>query len=328
MRVLILGGTGNISTEVAAALADRGDEVSVVTTGRRTVPERYGAYVVDRKDEASLREGMRDWVGDVVIDFLCFTPEDCEIAYNVFRGRVSQYVFISSTVVYQKPHTTLPLTEDMPRGNEFSPYAINKIASEDYLWSVSGDEFPVTTVRPSHTFGTQWIPSPLSGYDWTVSARILEGRPVLLHGDGQSLWTLTACSDFALGMAGLVGNSAAVGETFHITSDQALTWNAIYYEIGLALGRQPEIVHIPSEFLAEHHPRAQQTIVGDKAQHGVFDNTKLKRFCPEFECQKSFRTAVRESIAWYREDEARRTITPAQDEMVDTLIAKWWAEAG
>lgn len=323
MRILIIGGTGNISGPVAEYLQARGDDVTVTTSGRNTVPDGYRKIVTDRFDRRAFVASLKDVAVDAVINFLGFRPGDCELDREVFGGKIAQYVFISSATVYRKPHTRLPLVEGMPRGNNFSEYARNKIACEEYLATVHGADFPVTVVRPSHTFGKTWIPSPLNGSDYTVAARIVAGRPIVLHDDGQSLWTLTAATDFAAGLAGLVGNLAAVGETFHITHDQALTWNTIYWEIGRALGREPEIVRIPSEFICAAYPPAAEKLFGDKAEHGVFDNGKIKRFVPDFECRKTFRAALGESIAWFNADPARKKIDPEQDRLIDGIISRW-----
>jgi nucleoside-diphosphate-sugar epimerase len=323
MNILILGGTGNISTEVALCLARRGDNVTLLTSGKTPVPDRYSHIKANRHDKTDMHSALAKTTFDAAIDFLGYTPQHCEIAYNALQGKIGHYIFISSATVYQKPHTILPLTEDMPLGNPFSEYARRKIACEQFLQTVHAQRFPLTIVRPSHTFGKTWIPSPLHGADWTVAARILDGRPVVVHDTGQSLWTLTAASDFAEAVSGITCNDNALGEAFHITSDQPLTWNAIYFEIGAAFGAEPEIVHIPTDFLTAHIPEAAAKLSGDKAQHGVFDNTKIKKLCPEWECRKSFRMAIRESVDWYNEDTSRKIVDREKDKQIDVLIQKW-----
>ncbi len=323
MDILIIGGTGNISADVTDMLVKRGHHVTLVNRGNVRVAADCAHIQVDVRDRQAYAHALKDYRGDVAVNFLGLTPEHCENDYAALKGKIAQYVFISSTVVYGKPHRTLPLTEDMEQGNPFSTYAQDKIACEAYLSHINGPKFPVTIVRPSHTFGRTWIPSPLNGADYTVAARILAGKPIVLHDGGQSLWTLTAASDFAAGLAGLLGNEQAFGQAFHITSDQVLTWNAICFEIGLALGRQPEIVHIPTDFLAEVFPLARDKLQGDKAEHGVFDNSKIKRYAADFECRKSFRTAIRESVAWYDEDASRKKTDPEQDQLIDSWITAW-----
>ncbi len=323
MKILILGGTGNISSEVAACLVERGDTVTLCTSGRKPVPRRYEHIKTDRYDADGMREALGGLSFDCAVDFLAYEASQCEIAHNALKGRIGQYVFISSATVYQKPHIVLPITENMPLGNQYSEYARKKMGSEYYLQSVHSRDFPVTIVRPSHTFGKTWIPSPLHGSDWTIPARILAGKPVIVHDSGQSLWTLTASSDFASGLSGIIGNNNALGEAFNITSDEHLTWNAIYFEIGLALGQEVQIVHVPTAFLAECFPQAAEKLLGDKAQYGVFDNAKIKRFNPSWECKKSFRTAIRESVAWYNENESRRIADAKKDGQIDEIIKQW-----
>jgi nucleoside-diphosphate-sugar epimerase len=325
MKILIVGGTGNISSETARALLEKGHDVTLLTRGTTAVEPPFGHLRADRYDPLAYGAALKNFKADCVVNFLGFTPVECRLDHELFRGKIGQYIFISSATVYRKPHTRLPITEDSPLGNPYSEYAQNKLECEEFLRSVQGPDFPVTVVRPSHTFGRAWIPSPLAGSDYTVAARILTGRPIIVHDSGQSLWTLTACSDFARGLAALAGNAAALGETFHITSDQPLTWNCIYQEIGLALGRQAAIEYIPSPFLAEVYPAARAKLLGDKAEHGVFDNRKIKSFAPEFECVKTFRTAIRESVAWYDEDPIRKKVNPEQDRLQDDLIARWRA---
>ncbi len=323
MNVLLIGGTGNLSSETLGALQARGDTVTVLTRGRTALPAGARHVRADRNDPAAFRKTLATFSGDAVINFLGFKETDCQVDYAALRGRIGQYVFISSATVYEKPHRRLPLTEDTPLGNPFSDYARDKIACETFLRNVHAPDFPVTIVRPSHTFGRQWIPSPLNGSDYTVAARIAAGKPVIVHDDGRSLWTLTAASDFAAGLAGLVGHPKAEGETFHITTDQVLTWDCIYFELGLALGRAPRIEHIPSAFLAEQWPEARAKLQGDKCEPGVFDNTKIKCFLPQFECRTSFRQAIRESVAWFQADSARMAIDIDQERRIDDLIRAW-----
>lgn len=325
MNILLIGGTGNLSGALATHLHSAGHTVSLLTTGRRPTPSGMNSIHADRTDPAALALAVGNREFDAVVDFLGFQPQDIRTAHKTFRSRIGQYVFISSATVYKKPHRHLPITEDTPLGNRFSEYARGKIACERLLGKFHSPDFPVTVVRPSHTFGHTWIPSPISGTDFTVAARILSGRPVLVHDHGQSLWTLTAASDFASGLAGLIGLTRSFGETFHITHDQVLTWNAIYHEIGLALGRQPDLVHIPSSFIIKASPDAEARLRGDKAENAVFDNSKIKRFVPDFECRKSVRTAMQESIAWFLADKARQIVNHDQDLLQDTIIRLWRA---
>lgn len=323
MNILIIGGTGNISSVAAEHLHAIGHSITTITTGKRPVPDRYTSIIADRNNTEELISNLGKCSPDVVIDFFAFTPGHVESDFTIFRGTVKQFIFISSAVVYEKPHRRFPITENTPRSNPFWPYAQDKIACEEYLESVHSPEFPVTIVRPSHTFGNQWIPSPMNGNDFTIAHRILDGRPIILHDEGESLWTLTAASDFTAGLAGLIGNHKALGEAFHITSDESFTWNEIYTIIGETLGKKPVIEYIPSSFLADIFPEARGMLYGDKKEHGVFDNQKIKRFVPGFECRKSLKTAIRESVDWFLEDPARQEVNPEEDAFIDDLITSW-----
>ena len=322
MNVLILGGTGNISSAVVAALSEQGHAVSVLTTGRRPVPTGVDVLTGDRTDAASLETAIGERRFDVVIDFLAFTPSDVALAREVVADRATRYVLISSATVYRKPHEVIPLREDGPLGNPYSLYARNKQACEEWLV----DAWPNvswTIIRPSHTFGRSWIPSPLNGSDWTVAARILAGKPILVHDGGRTLWTLTAASDFAQALVQLLESGRGLGEIYHITSDQALTWNAIYFEIGRVLGREPVLVPIPTGFLEQACPVATEKLRGDKSEAGVFDNTKIKRAVPDWECRKSFRSAIEEAVGWYREVPQRQVVNAAQDAMIERILNEW-----
>ncbi|NLP01267.1 MAG: NAD-dependent epimerase/dehydratase family protein [Fibrobacter sp.] len=320
MKVVIIGGTGNISSEVAAALYQKGNSITVVTTGKRPVPPLYTHIRADRNNTEEFKKALAGIESDCVIDFFAFVPDHLKVDYEIFKGRTGQFIFISSATVYEKPHKKIPITEQTPLGNPFWHYAQDKIRCEEYLWSVNSPLFPVTIVRPSHTFGNQWIPSPLCGNDFTVAQRILDGRPIIIHDRGESLWTLTAASDFAAGLGGLAGNLNAIGEAFHITSDEALSWNKIYQILGATLGREPVVEYIPSKALSQVYPEARGALFGDKKENGVFDNSKIKKFVPGFSCKKTFVAAIRESVEWFMQEPVRRAVNPEQDRFIDRLI--------
>ena len=327
MKILFLGGTGNISAECAAGLHARGHEILVLTRGHSPVPAAYRAVQADRKDLPGMRGALKNTSVEVVINFLGFEVADLEIDYALFHGSISQYVFISSATVYAKPPAQLPITEEAPLGNAYWDYAQKKLACEQWLgqrWAQ--DRFPVTIVRPSHTYSKRWIPNPVSSSSYSFAARLEQGKPVFVPDDGQTPWTLTAASDFAAGLAGLVGHPRSLGEAFHITSDEALTWNQIYAEVVAALGvTSPTIVPIPVEFICQAAPRLNGTLRGDKAHPGIFDNQKIKRFVPEFRCRVPFRRGARESAAWLRRHPEQRVLSPWVDEVCEQVIAAWGA---
>ena len=328
MKILFLGGTGNISAECAALLHERGHEILVLSRGRSAVPPGYQAITADRNDPAVMRSALKGVQPDVVLNFLGYDLPEVQLDYELFQGAVRQYIFISSTVVYAKPPRQLPLTEDAPTGNPWWDYAQKKLACEQWLQERRAETgFPLTIVRPSHTYSKRWIPNAISSGSYTFAGRLEQGKPVFVHDSGESPWTLTAASDFAVGLAGLVGKAEAIGEAFHITSDEVLTWNQIYAEIAAALGAQsPQIVKVPTDFICQVAPQLTGTLKGDKAHPGVFDNSKIKRFVPEFRCRVPFRAGVRESVRWLREHPEQQNRKPELDALIDGVIGAWQRE--
>ena len=325
MTLLFIGGTGNISAECAAWLHARGHEIVVVSRGRSAVPPQYRVVAADRSDAGAMRAALREVHPDAVLNFLGYELSDVQLDFELFRDRVRQYVFISSATVYSKPPARLPITEDAPLGNAFWDYAQKKVVCEDWLRVRHAEAgFPVTIVRPSHTYSPRWIPNPVSSSSYTFAARLEQGKPVILPDDGENPWTLTTSRDFAAGLGGLVGNERAIGEAFHITSDEVLTWNQIAAEIASALGvTTPEIMHVPTDFVCRVAPRLIGPWRGDKAQLAVFDNAKIKRFVPEFRARTPFRAGVRESVAWLRAHPDRQRLDPQVDALCDEVVAAW-----
>jgi nucleoside-diphosphate-sugar epimerase len=322
MRVLLIGGTGNLSADCAETLVRRGHEVAVVTRGRSPVPAGTRGIVADRADARALTEALRAAAPEVVVDFLAFTPSDLEPLAGALAGRVRQLVFISSATVYAKPHP-VPLTEASPLGNAWSAYARDKQDCEAWL-AARGRDLPFTIVRPSHTFSPRWIPNVVSSAGYTFARRLLEGRPVFVPGDGESPWTLTTARDFAAGLAGLVGNAAALGEAFHITSDTALTWNRIVDEIARSVGASaPVVERIPLDFICRAEPALEAKLRGDKANAAVFDNAKIKRAVPGFECRDTVRDGLAASAAWFEMHPERKVADPAVDEIWDRVLRAW-----
>ena len=243
---------------------------------------------------------------------------------------VRQYVFISSATVYSKPPPRLPITEDAPVGNAWWDYAQKKLACEQWLQArQQATGFPVTIVRPSHTYSKRWIPNPVSSASYTFAARLEQGKPVFVPDEGENPWTLTAASDFAVGLAGLLGRSDTVGEAFHITSDEVLTWNQIYSEIAASVGASSaNIVKIPTDFICQIAPQLTGNLKGDKSHPGVFDNSKIKRFVPEFQCRKPFRIGVRESVNWLRAHPEQQNLNPQVDATFEQVVDAWRKERG
>lgn len=324
MNVLFLGGTGNISTACVELAVERGHEVTVLNRGRSPsrLRGRVRALAGDRRDGGLLRRVAEETRFDAVVDFLGYRPEEVDAAIAAFGGRAGQYVFISTTAAYRKPVAHYLITEETPLANPFWEYARLKIACEERLWRARRDSgFPLTVVRPSYTYGPTWIPSGFGGQGYTVVARMRRGAPIVCHGDGTSLWVMTAASDFALGLVGLLGQEAALGEAFHITSDEVLTWQAIYRAIAQAAGAELEMVHVPSELIAAMFPERGGSLLGDKAWSVVFDNAKIRRFVPAYRPRVSFAEGMARSIAWFDADPARRVVDAEADRRIDRLIA-------
>jgi nucleoside-diphosphate-sugar epimerase len=325
VKILFIGGTGNLSAECAALLDRQGHEVQVLSRGRDLVPAQYRALVADRKDLGAMRAALDGLKPDVVLNFLGYELADVQLDYELLKGKTGQYVFISSASVYTKPLRQLPITESAPVGNPIWDYAQKKCDCEQWLrerWQT--EAFPVTIVRPTHTYSQRWIPNGVSSASYTFAARLEQGKPVFVHDNGESPWTLTAASDFAAGLAGLLGRPDVLGETFHITSDEALSWNAIYAEIAAALGvAAPQVVKVPTDFICQVAPRLTGTLKGDKAHPEVFDNSKIKRFVPGFACRKPLRIGVRESVKWLREHPERQNRDPQLDALIEQVITSY-----
>jgi nucleoside-diphosphate-sugar epimerase len=279
-------------------------------------------------DEAQLARLLAGQRFDVVVDFIAFTLADIERDLRLFRDNTAQFVFISSASAYQKPPQHYRITEETPLANPFWEYSRNKIDIEARLMRAHREHgFPVTIVRPSHTYGPSQIPFAVGSWrqPWSNIDRILNRKPVIVPGDGTSLWVLTWNADFAIAFQGLLGNARAIGEAFHITSDEVLTWNQITNEVFGALGVEPNLVHIPSDFIARYSPEAVGSLIGDKANSVVFDNTKVKRLVPDFVCRVAWAEGVRRAIEWHRADPSRQTVDVDEEQLWDRVIAAYGA---
>lgn len=323
MRVLFIGGTGVISSACAQLAVERGLELSVLNRGRseRPLPAAVEVLQADMRNGAAVRQALAGRVFDAVVEWIAFTPEHLEVDLELFRGRTAQYIFISSASVYQTPPALLPVTESTPLHNLYWLYSRNKIACEERLRRAQQEEnFPITIVRPSHTYDCTLL--PMHG-QYTVVDRMRTGRKVIVHGDGTSLWTLTHHRDFARGFVGLLGNPHAIGEVFHLTSDEILTWNQIFEIVGQAAGVSPRLVHVPSELIAAYAPEWGASLLGDKAHSMIFDNSKIKRVVPDFHATIPFAAGAREILAWFDAVPARKVINEETNQLMDRLIAAY-----
>ena len=322
LKVLFIGGTGIISSACSALAIEKGLDLYLLNRGTSSRPVPEGATVLrgDIRDPASARSALEGRTFDAVVNWIAFTPEHVETDLELFHGRTRQYVFISSASAYQTPPATLPITESTVLSNPFWGYSRAKIACEERLVRAYREEnFPATIVRPSHTYDRTLL--PMQG-GWTVIERMRQNKPVVVHGDGASLWTLTHHRDFAKGFVGLLGHQGAVGEPFHITSDEVVTWDQIHRIFADAAGAPaPQLVHVPSDVIAAYDARWGEGLLGDKTHSMVFDNSKIKRFVPDFACTIPLSWGAREVIACYDADPARRKVNDEFDRLTDTIIA-------
>jgi nucleoside-diphosphate-sugar epimerase len=325
--ILFIGGSGIISHESVARAVAQGHNVSVLnrgTSSTRPMPAGIEYLVADVNDPASMRAAIGDKEFDAVAQFRVFSPEHLARDIELFDGKVGQYVFISSASAYQKPLQFLPITESTPLVNPFWQYSRDKIACEDLLvQAVREKDFPATIVRPSHTYDRTLIPTTGG---WTDVARMRAGKPVIIHGDGTTHWTLTNAKDFAVGFVGLLGNPRAIGDTFHVVGDYAPTWNQIYGYLARAAGvADPEFIHVSSENIARVAPEEGPGLLGDKAYDAIFDNSKLKALVPEFGTTITYDDAAFDQIAWYEANPAEQKINSNWDAASDKLAT--WAKS-
>jgi nucleoside-diphosphate-sugar epimerase len=330
MRVLFIGGTGLISSACSELALERGVELYLLNrswSGKYPAPESAHLLVGDvHGDEVNLAGLLVGLDFDTVVDWIAFTPQDIERDLRLFSGRTGQFIFISSASAYQKPPNHFIISEKTPLENPFWEYSRNKIACEARLMQAYREQaFPITIVRPSLTYGPSQIPLCVGSWQhpYTVIDRIKRGRPVIVPGDGSSLWVLTWNGDFAKGFIGLLGNPKAIGEAYHITSDEVLTWNQIYREVGRALGVTAQIVHVPSDLIAAYDPQALGSLIGDKANSTVFDNSKIKALVPGFRCTVPWSAGVRRAIAWFEADPSRQSIDEEANKTWDRILSDY-----
>jgi nucleoside-diphosphate-sugar epimerase len=324
MRVLFIGGTGKISSACSQLAVDRGIELYLLNRGQtdRPVPSNLHIINGDIRDLSSARAALGDLTFDAVVNWIAFTPEHIATDLELFRGRTKQYVFISSASAYQKPISGLPITESTLLANPFWEYSRNKIACEEMLVNAYREEgFPFTIIRPSHTYDRTML--PFNG-GFTAIQRMRDGKPVVVHGDGTSLWVLTHHRDFAKGFVPLLGNNHAIGESIHITSDELLSWNQIYQICAEAAGvPNPKLVHVPSHVINTYDPNWGAGLIGDKAHSVIFDNSKLKRLVPDFAAAIPFVRGAEEVMAWYDADPARQVVDKQMDATMDAILADY-----
>ena len=340
MRILTIGGTGTISTAITELLASRvsdgsgNDEIWVLNRGNRMdrLPKGVRQIIADAYDKESLSKAVDGLEFDVVCFFIGFTVEQVAVVHDVFAGSIGQFVYISSASAYQKPPVGYLITEETPLENPFWEYSRNKIACEDYLMEKYRTEgFPVTIIRPSHTYCERSVPVGMHGAkgSWPVLKRMIDGKPVIVHGDGSSLWTMTDSRDFAVAFTGLLGRKEAIGQAFHITSDESIPWNRIYMDIAEALSSElgrtitPVLHHVASDTIVRE-ARAfgydmEGNLTGDKSNSVVFDNSKVKALVPEFKARISHKEGTLRAVRYILAHPELQIEDPQFDSFCDHL---------
>ncbi|MBN1524232.1 MAG: SDR family oxidoreductase [Spirochaetales bacterium] len=324
MKVLFVGGSGNISSACTTRALEKGHDVYHCNRGTRPIPKEVTLVKCDIRNRSGAAAALKGMSFDVVADFLSYTPEHIETILSLFEGHTRQYIFISSASVYNKPPLHHVISESTPLHNPLWKYSSDKILCENMLMDAYRTRgFPVTIVRPAHTYDNGFIPLPFQSASFTIPKRILDGREMFVHGDGQSLWTITHSRDFAVGFVGLFANPNAIAQAYNINSDEVFTWDMIFKMIGDALGKKPNIIHIPSDFVASVNTELGAALLGDKAYSSVFDNYKIKQTVPEFRCVIPFHEGLRESVDWLLADPARQKLDEKLDKDIDEVIAAY-----
>lgn len=330
MKALFIGGTGTISSAITALAPLHNIDLYLLNRGHHTQRVPKGVTVIqgDINNEDEVKSKLKDMTFDVIAQFIAFNTKALERDLRLFRGKTKQYIFISSASAYQKPLSTPMITESTPLCNPYWEYSRNKIACEELLIKEYREHgFPITIIRPSHTYGDYSVPVAIHGQfgSYSTIERIIRGKKVIVHGDGTSLWTLTHNSDFAKAFLGIMGNHHAIGEAIHITSDESLSWNQIYDIIGSALGKEPRLVHIPSETLTKANPDLSGGLFGDKAHSVIFDNSKIKRLVPGFHASVRFDQGVRRTLEHVLNTPSLQIPDPDFDTWTDQMITAYEA---
>ena len=330
MKALFIGGTGTISTEISRLCVRKGWDLTLLNRGQTSALFPEGAQLlqidINRQSEAEIRSLLEGKTWDVVADFIAFTPEQVERDIRLFEGKTAQYFFISSASAYQKPLSSPWITEGTPLHNPYWEYSRNKARCERILRDAYDQRgFPITLIRPSHTYCERSMPVAVHGPkgSFQVLERIRAGKRIIVPGDGTTLWTLTHSRDFAVAFEGLMGNPHALGETFHITGQESLTWNQIHECVGRALGREVHAVHIPSETLGLLWADLVGNLTGDKSNTVLFDNTKIRRTVPAFMTRTFFAQGARECAEYIYSHPECQTPDPAFDSWCDRLLEAW-----
>ena len=322
MKVLFIGGTGNISTYVSRLCIQKGIELYLLNRGTRDV-NIPGVQIIngDISKPEQIIPLLKDHKWDAVVNWIAFNVNDIERDIDLFSNKTKQYIFISSASAYQKPPSHPVITESTPLYNPYWDYSQNKIACEERLnHEYQNKNFPVTIVRPSLTYDTV-LPVIMGGWtEYTIVDRIKKGKEIIVHGDGTSLWVVTHAEDFAKGFIGLIGHQQAIGHSFHITSDEVLTWDQMYNALADAVGIEANIVHISSDFIVKHEKSLLGSLLGDKSYSVIFDNTKIKTFVPDYIATIPFNQGIKRTLAWFEAEPKRQIIKEESNKMIDNIL--------
>ena len=328
MKALLIGGTGTISTDITKLCVEKGFDITLLNRGNHSGRLHEGMMIskwpLDINDEAAVAARMDGEFFDVIVNFINYTVEEIERDIRLFSGKTRQYIFISTASAYQKPPSHYKITESTPLYNPYWAYSRAKIVCEERLMTEYRQKgFPITIVRPSHTYDRYKLPVSIHGENgsWSTIKRMIDGKPILVLGDGTSLWPLTHSRDFARGFIGLMGNVSALGEAVHITTDEALTWNQIYTIIGNHLGVEPKLAHVSTDFIVAVDPAQSGPLLGDKSRTVVFDNSKIKRLVPGFEATIRFDRGVKDPIEYFLNTPEAQIEDPKFDRFTDAIIS-------
>ena len=321
MKVLFIGGTGNISTPSSRLAIARGIDLYHLNRGRSKIKIAGVKTILGDINKAEKLSELAKHHWDVVVNWIAFTPEDIKRDIALFKGKTKQYIFISSASCYQTPLSYPVITESTPLSNNLWDYSNDKIKCEDLLLQAYREEgFPMTIVRPSYTYDTV-IPIAIGGFtEYNTCDRILKGKEIIIHGDGTSLWTVTHADDFAKGFVGLLGLWPAVGHAFHITSDEILSWNMIYKILATSLDREAKVVHIASDFICKIEPSFTGSLLADKAESVIFDNTKIKTFVPAYKATIPFSEGIKRTLQWLDDNPEKKIINPETNTQIENVL--------
>lgn len=328
MKVLFIGGTGIISEGVSRRVIEEGHELYLLNRGTRTEFIPHGAKILtgDVRDIDSCSKTLENYHFDVIVNWITFTPEHLKSDIELFSNKTDQYIFISSASAYQKPPLNYIITESTPLENPYWQYSRDKIECEKIVMDEYHRKgFPVTIVRPSFTYGLSMIPAALNSWEhpWSLVDRMKKGKKIIVHGDGTSLWTMTHNEDFAKGFVGIFGNRKSIGEAFHITSDEVLTWDQIYRAIGHAVGVEPNIIHVSSDFIVSMDPELTGALLGDKSYSIVLDNSKIKSFVPDYKAKIPFTEGIKKTVDYYLKHPEHCTIDEEWNNLMDKIIVAY-----